>query len=85
MSISEKNKQKFAGKEKFDSLLTGKKLVANSMIMFDINLKWKRWKIISMLNLYLKCDVLMLADVVEKIRNNRLMNYGLCSSKYLGD
>ena len=85
MSISEKNKQKFAGKENFDSLLTGKKLVTNSMTMFDINLKWKRWKIISMLNLYLKCDVLMLADVVEKIRNNSMMNYGLCSSNYLGD
>ena len=34
-------------------------------------------------NLYLKCDVLLLADVLEKVKNNRLMNYGLCPSHYL--
>ena len=32
---------------------------------------------------YLKCDVLFLADVFEKIRNNSLKNYGLCASHYL--
>ena len=36
-------------------------------------------------DLYLKCDVLMLADVFEKIKNNHLKNYGLCPSHhYLG-
>ena len=34
-------------------------------------------------DLYLKCDVLLLADVFEKCRNNSLNNYGLCPSHYL--
>ena len=33
--------------------------------------------------LYLKCHVLLLADVFEKFRNNNLKNYGLCPSHYL--
>ena len=32
---------------------------------------------------YLKCDVLLLADVFGKCRNNSLKNYGLCPSHYL--
>ena len=34
-------------------------------------------------DLYLKCYVLLLADVFEKSRNNSLKNYGLCPSHYL--
>ena len=34
-------------------------------------------------DLYLKCGVLLLADVFEKFRNNSLKNYGLCPSHYL--
>ena len=31
-------------------------------------------------DLYLKCDVLMLAHVFSKFRNNTINNYGLCPS-----
>ena len=32
---------------------------------------------------HLKCDFLLLVDVFEKIRNNSIKNYGLCSIHYL--
>ena len=34
-------------------------------------------------NLYLKCEVLLLADVFEKFRNNSIKTCGLCPSHYL--
>ena len=34
-------------------------------------------------NLYLKCNVLFLADVFDKFRNNNWKNYGVCPSHYL--
>ena len=34
-------------------------------------------------NMYLRCDILLLADVFARLRNNGLKNYGLCPSHYL--
>ena len=34
-------------------------------------------------DLYLKCDVLLLADVFEKLKNSSLNSYGLCLGHYL--
>ena len=34
-------------------------------------------------NLYLKCDVSLLADAFKKFRNKSLKYYGLCPSHYL--
>ena len=34
-------------------------------------------------DLYFKCDILLLADVLEKFKNNILKNYGLYPSHYL--
>ena len=33
-------------------------------------------------SLYLKCDVILLADMFEKFRNNSLKNYELCVTHY---
>ena len=33
-------------------------------------------------DLYLKCDVLLLADVFEKFKHGSLNNHGLCPSHY---
>ena len=47
---------------------------------------WNKFEIKTMkdyYNLYLKCDILFSADVFENFRNNRLKNYGSCSSHYL--
>ena len=47
---------------------------------------WKKIEMKTMRDyhdLYLKCDVLLLADVFEESRNNSLKNYGLCPNHYL--
>ena len=52
------------------------------MIMFK-NLILKIKTVKDYHDLCLKCNVLLLADVFEKFRNNSLKNYGLCQSHYL--
>ena len=42
-----------------------------------------KWKWSDYHNLYLKCHVLLLADVFEKYRNSTLKNDGLYPSHYL--
>ena len=84
MSDSEKFKIELPSKEKFYSSLTVKKISDKE---YDQVLKvWNKFEIKMMKDhhdLYLKYDVLLLADVFEQFRNNSLKNYGLCPSHYL--
>ena len=81
-----KFKEKLPHKEKFYSLLTGKKLLTKNMIMFlmfGINLKWKQWTII--MTCALKCDVLLSADVLKVTRDAIYISnrYNKVNNKYL--
>ena len=73
MTDFEKFKEKLPSKEKFYSSLTWKKINDKE---YDHVLKvWNKFKMQTMKDyhdLYLKCDVLLLADVFEKFRNNSL-------------
>ena len=75
MTDSDKFKEQLPRKEKFYSSLTGKKIsdkeyehVHKVLNKFDMK-TMKDYH-----NLYLKCNVLLLADVFEKFRNNSLKN-----------
>ena len=81
----EKFKEKLLSKEKFYSSLTGKKICDKE---YDHVLNvWNKFEMKTMKDyhdFYLKCDVLLLADVFEKFRHNSLLkNSGLCPSHYL--
>ena len=84
MNDSEKFKEEVPSKEKFYNLLTGKK---NSDKEYEHVLNvWNKFEMKMMKDyhdLYLKCGVLLLADVFEKFKNNSLKNCGLCPSHYL--
>ena len=76
MSDFEKFKEELPSKEKFYSLLTGKKISDKEYEHIrKISNKFEMKMMKDYHHLYLKCDALLLADVSEKIRNN---SYGLC-------
>ena len=80
----EKFKEQLASQEKFYSLLIGKTISDKDYEhVFKV---WNKFDMKAMKDyheLYLKCDVLLLADVFENVRNNNLKNYGLFPSHYL--
>ena len=73
MSDFENFKEKLPSKEKFYSFLSDRKISDKE---YEHVLKvWKKIEMKMMKGyheLYLKCDVLLLADVFEKVRNNSL-------------
>ena len=84
MSDSEKFKKELPCKEKFDTFLAGRKFTDKeyeSILNVWNKLEMKTMK--NYHNLYLNCDILSLADVFEKFRNDSIRNYGLCPSHYL--
>ena len=84
MSDFEKFRKELPSKENFYSSLTDRKINAKEF-KYVLNV-WNKFEMKTLKDyheLYLKCDVLLLADVFEKFRNNSLNNYGLCPSHYL--
>ena len=73
MSDFETFKEELPSKEKFHSLLTGKKISDRE---YEHVLKvWNKFEMKTLKDdhyMYLKCDVYLLADVFEKFRNNTL-------------
>ena len=71
MSDFEKFKEEFSRKEKFSNLLAGKK-ISDKEHEHVLNV-WNKFEMKTMNgyhNLYLKCDILLLADVFENFRSN---------------
>ena len=84
MSDSEKFKEELPSKEKFYSSLANRKI--NDKEYEHVLNVWNKFEMKTMKDyhdVYLKCEVLLLADVFEKFRNNSLKNYGLSPSHYL--
>ena len=79
MSNFEKFKEELPSTERLYNLVTGK-IISYKEYKYILNV-WNKFKMKTMKDyhdLYLKCNVLLLADVFEKFRNNSLKNYGLC-------
>ena len=86
MSNFEKFKEKLPSKEKFYSSLKDKN-ISNKEYEHGFRV-WNTFEMKRMkdyCNLYLNCDVLLLADVFEKFRNGSLKSYGLCPGHYLSE
>ena len=77
-------KEELPSKEKFCSSLTNRTI--NDEELEHVLNVWNKFEMKSITdyhNLNLKWDVLFLAKVFEKFRNNSFKNYGLSSSHYL--
>ena len=71
MSDFEKFKEQLPSKEKFYSLLTGKKISDKKYEhVLEVRNKFEMKTMKDYHDFYLKCNVLLLADVFEKCRNN---------------
>ena len=81
MSDLETFEEKLPIKEKLCSSLTVKKISDKKYEQVWNKFEMKTIKDYD--NLYLQCDVLLLAGVFEKLRNNTLKNYGWCPIYYL--
>ena len=82
-AVLESFKKNCRAKKNFIVLWWLKKLVRKSMSIFRV---WDRLEMKTMKNyydLYLKCDVLLLSDVLKQFRNSSMKNYGLCPSHYM--
>ena len=80
----EKFKEELPGKENFYSSLIGRKITYKKYEhVLNVWNKSEMKKMKDYHNFYLKCDVLLLANVSEKFRNNSLKNHGLRPSHYL--
>ena len=83
MSYFEKFKKEFPQKEKFCGSLTDRKISDKE---YEHVLKWNIFEMKTLKDyhdLYSKYEVLLLAFVFEKFRNNNFMDYGLCPGHYL--
>ena len=83
LDLVKKKKNNSQAKKKFYSFLTNRK--TNQEYEHILNV-WNNFKMKTMKDygdLFLKCDLLFLADVFENVRNDSLKNYGLCLSHYL--
>ena len=79
-----KLKEELPSKKTFYSSLTSRK-ITDKEYEHVLNV-WNKFEMKTMKychNLYLKCNVLLLADVFEKFRNSSLKNYRLYPSHYL--
>ena len=84
MSDFEKSKEELPSKEKFYSSLTGRRISGKEYEnVVNVSKKYEMKTMKDYHDLYLKCDVLLLADVFEKFRDNCLHNYELCPRRYL--
>ena len=80
----EKFKKELPSKEKFYSSLTDRK-ISDKEYEHVLNV-WKKFEMKTMkdyYDLYLKCDVLLLCDLLEIFKNDSLKNYRSYPSHYL--